>query len=297
MQRIISLFLLFMLPTVALAEEVSYSAIVMDITGKVEVLHQGKNELPDLGDLLYPGDGVEIARDASLTINYPESGKEEQWPGGMKFTVGKTQSEDAPSQVIKRDRKIMLPQIESPQQGKFTLRGSRKIRKIEVKGLSNTLVLEQKPTFRWYPIEGADIYKVTLSLEFEDKPLWQKTIANAEIPYSQSELPLKLGSFYEWKVKALKDGELIALKNSYFDMPTNEDFKKISNQKKSFEDMLSNHPGDTSTRLAFIFFLEYHRLYDDAIKQYEIIIKDHKESGSMRKRKEYLLQIRLSDTF
>lgn len=285
------LFLLLMLPSVCLGGEIPYTAIVMDMVGKVMVVHEGKRSPLDLGYLLYPGDVVETAENASLTINYLESGQEEQWPGGMRFSVSKTQSEPSRSQVKKRNRKIVLPQTKHAPMGGIRLRGIGNI----VKGLSNTWILEERPTFRWSSISWADSYKVTLYLKSKAEPLWQRRTIETEMPYPRSEPSLNFGSCYEWKIEALKNGNVIAEKLSCFYLPKRDDFININEQRKSIEAELSNSPEDTATRLAFIFFLEHHRLYDEAIEQYKILRKAHNESESIREGEDRLLQIRLSN--
>jgi hypothetical protein len=109
--------IILLLPTATIAGKVSYSAIVMDLTGKATATGLGKSRPLDLGDMLYPQEVVETAAGASLTINYPESEEEEQWPGGLKFTVGKTRSEPIPPQVKRSKRGVVLPPLPQVERG------------------------------------------------------------------------------------------------------------------------------------------------------------------------------------
>ena len=98
-------------------QSASYSAVVMDLSGKATATRQGEVRVLELGWVLYPGDMVETAPGASLTLYYPESGEEEQWPGDLKFMVGTHKSEPRHPGVTSRNRKITLPSLESPPGG------------------------------------------------------------------------------------------------------------------------------------------------------------------------------------
>ncbi len=108
---------LFVYPAVSLAGEVPYSAVVKDTAGNVTVVHEGRRSRLDPGCLLYPGDRVEIPKDGSLTIHYLESGQVEQWPGGLRFSIGKTKSEPLYPRVIITNTKIVIPPTGSSEQG------------------------------------------------------------------------------------------------------------------------------------------------------------------------------------
>jgi len=118
----ILLALLFAIPVFAGAAEAPYSAVVMDMEGKVLVKHGSKARPAEVGELLYPGDIVETSRGARITINYVESGQEEQWPENSKFSIGKTQTEKKNAGVVVNNRKIEVPELEQGQAGAVTVR-------------------------------------------------------------------------------------------------------------------------------------------------------------------------------
>lgn len=294
------MLLVFTLSEIAVAENISYSAIIMDIRGDVSLVRSGKKRAVGLGGLLYPADVVGLAKDASLTINYLESGQQEQWPGGMEVVVGAAQSEHIPSGVLIVNKKVVLSEIESSHIGASVFRGTGSSgevnlnNKIEVAGLSNTAILEQRPVFGWRPVNGADSYTVTLYLEPSGKLLWQHTTTKEELAYPQSEEPLIFGARYKWEVAALKNRRLFLKKRSYFRFLEEKDIAKVNAGIAHFQDILSRNPQETGTRLEFIFFLENYCLYDAALTQYEIICATHSQSEAMRQRREKLLQIRYS---
>ncbi len=105
------------------AQEVPYSAVVMDLTGKAAVTRHGESRPLETGTVLFPGDLVETAADAFLTVYYPQSGEEEKWPGGLKFTVGKLQSDHRRPEVKCRNLKVVLPSMDAPPGG-MKIRGA-----------------------------------------------------------------------------------------------------------------------------------------------------------------------------
>jgi hypothetical protein len=109
--------MVLLLPAAAVAGEIPYSAIVLDLTGAATATRLGKSRPLGLGDILYPQEVVETAPGASLTINYPESEEEEEWPGGMKFTVGKIRSDPIPPQVKRRKHRVVLPALPQDKRG------------------------------------------------------------------------------------------------------------------------------------------------------------------------------------
>jgi hypothetical protein len=294
-------------PLAAVAGEVPYSAIVLDLTGKATATRLGKGRPLDLGDMLYPQEEVETAAGASLTINYLESGDEEQWPGGMKFAVGKTRSDPIPPQVKRLSRKVVLPPLDSPGAGRtwaggvsmeppatgtIKLRGAKPLPTISVRGLANCATLQDRPTFGWFAFRGAEMYRVTLYPSGSDKPLWQQTVKETALPYPQGEPSLAWGRGYVWQVEALKAGVAVARKRSCFSLPAQPDIAPIKAQAESFGAQLAKHPGDIPTRLAFIFYLEAHHLYDEAAAQYAILRKARHESRSLSDRELRLIIIR-----
>jgi len=112
--------LVLLWPPPVLAEGVPYSAIVTAISGTVTVTRPGSVKPLELGTLLYAGGVVDTAAGASLTINYVESGEEEQWPGGLRFTVGKIRSDPLTPQVRRTNRKVETPDLDGPGGGMKT---------------------------------------------------------------------------------------------------------------------------------------------------------------------------------
>ncbi len=117
MRHIVLLALFLAIPLVCGAGEVPYSAMVLNVKGKVEIQRGRQKKPANLGCLLYPGDRVETAIGASVTVKYLESGLEEQWPENKRFTIEKLASRQADSSVKKKQGKIALPALKNPQSG------------------------------------------------------------------------------------------------------------------------------------------------------------------------------------
>jgi hypothetical protein len=79
------------------------------ISGKVLVSSEKVTKPLDLGQFLYPGDKVEIPANATITINYHQSGEVESWPGGLKFTVGTIRTSPADPRVKRQHSPIHVP--------------------------------------------------------------------------------------------------------------------------------------------------------------------------------------------
>jgi hypothetical protein len=307
----------------AFAQDAPYSAIVLDISGKATATRQGTQRPLELGALLYPREVVETAPGASLTVNYLESGDEEQWPGEMKFTVGQARSDPLHPRVKRMNRKVALPSLNYPSGGTTLMNlpeegppGGLKLRgrppdkepkdlspgpppaaapsAIRVKCLANSATLENRPPFSWNAVSGADLYQVILYPLGQNQPLWQQALKETEMTYPQKEPPLGPGRNYLWEVEARKGGKVIARQRSCFSLLGEKEAAGLRLHHQKFAEQLAANPADTPTRLAFIFFLEDHRLYDEAAAQYAVLRTGGKESGTLKKREALLLEMRMA---
>ena len=100
-----------------LAQEQDYSAMIMDVTGNASVQRSGKGEKSPLkiGDLLYPGDAVAVAKNSTLTVNYLAGSQQEKWPERTKFLVGVSETKNAPAGVEKSIKEVLLPEGPPPE--------------------------------------------------------------------------------------------------------------------------------------------------------------------------------------
>jgi len=292
------LVLLFVsFPSLGWAGETQYSAMVTAVEGDVSVWHLGAKRKIDLGHLLYPGDEVETRGNASLIIYYLESGLEEQWLGNVKFVAEKIASKPAAMRAKKKDR-INLPQIEPQQMGGIRLKQMGGIRlrgpqrtQPTINVLSNTFILEDTPIFRWNPIDFADRYIVTLYPFGQNKSLWQRTTKVAEMAFPPDENPLTFGSRYEWEVEAFLQGEVIDKTKRCFALPTKEESDSIQKVIDSYQTELSINPSNTNRRFDLIFFLDKHRLYYNALDQYQELQRIQGKSESLSDREGILIGI------
>lgn len=118
MYWLLALLLLLAGPAPVPAAGTPYSAVVLDLEGKVTATRNGETRSLELGAMLYPQEVVETGAGASLTLYYPESGEEEHWPGGLKFTVGTAHSDPLLPQVRRQKRPpVELPALDSPPGG------------------------------------------------------------------------------------------------------------------------------------------------------------------------------------
>ncbi|HEX2965499.1 MAG TPA: hypothetical protein VHO84_06920 [Syntrophorhabdaceae bacterium] len=312
--------------TTGIAADVGYSAMVMDMKGKVSVQRAGKIKAVDLGYLFYPGDLVELVKEASLIVAYLESGREEQWTGGAKFTVEKNGSKPAPAKVTTKN-KISVPQIKPPQKGSlaiirmspsqaggFTMksmpppqRGALTMYETDsfkgkvaplgtmavgVTSLSNTKTVEERPMFRWRADTSAQNYEIEFYDYSRDEPAWRIKTEKVEAAFPPDMPGLRAGHDYKWVISALKDGRVVAQRQSCFGLPVDYELAEIKKEIGNYRDRLKAEASDTSTRMRFIVFLEQHQLYDDALEQYRVLGNQNKESDSLAERQRKIIELR-----
>jgi hypothetical protein len=289
MKVTVILWMVLCLASIANAAESRYSSMVMDVKGAVTAGHRGKTKSVDLGFMLYPGDEVKVAKNSSVTIDYLESGREEQWNAGTKFTVGKTASDPEASRTRQKG-KIALPGMEFRQLGTLKLRYAATA-EISVRGLSNTKIADPTPVFRWEPVDGAQSYTVSL-YSAGKKLLWEKSTRAPELGYPEAEAPLQYGTRYEWEITALRDGESVAEKVSCFSLLTKLEHDEILRQQQIFKSSPPDGPGYGKRQLSLILFLKQHLLYDEAYEQYLALEKASGKSSSITEAEERISKIR-----
>ncbi|HXW68705.1 MAG TPA: hypothetical protein VEJ88_03775 [Dissulfurispiraceae bacterium] len=300
----IILFLLILLTSqeISAAAEIPYSAIVTAVKGETVVLPlRAQKEIErkklDLGYLLYPGDKVETENTASLTVYYLKSGIEEGWPGGMRFIVQETGSKPSAPR-IKRKESMDLAQIVGTQIGGTRLRG---FNPEPVNVLSNTVIIEDRPTFRWGRVcspgyDGVD-YAVTLYHYGQDSPLWRKGTKFTEMPFPSDEKSLEFASEYEWQLAAIVKGELINKneKRKCFALLEKEKSANIREVVNRYKTELAADPSNTVRRFDLIFFLAQHRLYCDVFEQCQELGRTAGESESLKNMQNALIQMQERD--
>lgn len=105
-------------------------------------------------------------------------------------------------------------------------------------GPKGTVIADDRPKFRWQPLEGASSY--TISVFDENFNLIVRSVAEATTQWSPPE-PLERGRTYFWEVSALKDGQEITspvapAPRSQFKIVDREKFEQINRAKRERPD-------------------------------------------------------------
>jgi len=163
---------------------------------------------------------------------------------------------------------------------------------MEVGGLSNTRIIEDRPVFRWTGDPFVKQYRIKLFSFLDSKLLWQKTTRQTELAYPPDGPPLEPGGRYEWIVEAVINGVRASEKRSCFSLPPSPELEALRKELQAQRMQLEAKPGDHASRLRHILFLEEHQLYDEALIQYDLLLGRGGPSESLMSRQMQLVRLR-----
>jgi hypothetical protein len=181
--------------------------------GPGATLQRGKETAKALRDmdLLYEGDTLKAGKEP-VRVVFLDSGQGERLLPSRKAIVGKVGC--APKEAVEK-LKTRLPDAARKKLYRF-LTGERAGvaaltgRRPACWPIHKSVVVKQRPTFRWAGIEGAVKYELEVTTGPRDKPVvvCKETTAKTVLPYPEGKAEPQRGKTYQWTVKAiLADGE------------------------------------------------------------------------------------------
>ena len=148
---------------------------------------------------------------------------------------------------------------------------------LELQSLSNTAVLESRPTFRWRSVEGAAAYKVKLWDE-NDQQIWQGESATSTLSYPADAPALKPGIEYLWAVTTnVNDTRYKG--EGVFRLLADEKSKEVKNELAP----LQGAENDAVTGVTRAEIYASYSLWDDAIAAYQQLAQAFPDASNIHK--------------
>ncbi|MCI0459114.1 MAG: tetratricopeptide repeat protein [Gemmataceae bacterium] len=176
------------------------------------------------GELLYPKDGLAVAKAGSLTVVFFADEHLERIKPGMKATVerggctppGAVERLKPAGAGVARSLKGLKTFARSGRAAGVVFRSPDLPDKAPaVTPMYGALILTDQPKLSWRTKEAAPAYRVQV-LAANQRVVWSRDTREPTLTYPQGEKPLRRGTKYEWVVTALlgpgKDKELIRSK-------------------------------------------------------------------------------------
>jgi hypothetical protein len=140
-----------------------------------------------------------------------------------------------------------------------TLRGGEELTLIA----PTAVILEERPEFRWEPVEGATSYTVTL--QGDGTPLWRATSKEPRLAWPADQAPLERGTSRSWKLEVDEpSGSSVA--HQRFTVATQQQYDRFDAQKRAIAEI-----GDAELRPLLLAHLA---LSADLVREAEIAAKN-----------------------
>jgi hypothetical protein len=248
-------------------------AMVLEVEGRA-TLRRGEAPARPLreADLLRPGDRVEAAEGARLSVVLLADGHGETVQPGRTVTVGPDGC--APADAVRR-HEARLPQADltalrglarSSRGGVGVLRHGPEGEEVPaVTPLRGSRLLTNRPAFSWPAVPGATSYEVRLfALQADRKPEWKATTTQTHLAYPEKQPPLPYNRTRYWEVTPLdKDGQPLPAIRSRFHVAPVAQIAQLAKLK------LLARGSDPKDWLLAAASYEAVYAYDDALPLYE----------------------------
>lgn len=140
-----------------------------------------------------------------------------------------------------------------------TLRGGEELTLIA----PTAVILEERPEFRWEPVEGATSYTVTL--QGDGTPLWRATSKEPRLAWPADQAPLERGTSRSWRLEVDEpSGSSVA--HQRFTVATQQQYDRFDAQKRAIAEI-----GDAELRPLLLAHLA---LSADLLREAEIAAKN-----------------------
>jgi hypothetical protein len=138
----------------------------------------------------------------------------------------------------------------------------------------NTVVIEDRPLFKWTPLKNASSYQVQVG-----DTSFRKAAGSEELPATTTEWrperPLKRGMIYTWLVSAVRDGVEVRTAAS----PSEMKFKVLAEEKVKELERLSR----SRSHLALGVFYAREGMLTEAEREFHMLVKENPRSSVARK--------------
>lgn len=249
--------------------------MITDLTGKATDARSG--QAASILMEIHPGTEIRLDSGGRMVALYLSSGVEYRFrgPSHMEFLPTRPRVHSGPEPERRSSPFVGHAALKSGglTQAAFVMRGSRTVGSVKLLTLANTTTLDNRPEFRWVPVDGASTYRIEVTDGAGRALLEERTDAPAYRP--PEAMRLQNGMTYTWQVSTrTADGR------RYIGAA---DFTVADSALRQQVDAL-RPPADASisARVAFAVWLHGARLKDEARRYWERIAVERPSDPKLR---------------
>ena len=260
-------------------------AVIASVKGKVEVSAKGKTTRAGFGRALESGDKVVVGPGGSASVFFND-GNVIELSEKSSITIGgkvakpaaATAAPELPGDVYASVSKFVTSG--SRQTGLVAMsnmRGSEEAKPIII-GPRKSMVLDGKPRFTWFAVEGATRYRVAVSGNAGE--IWNREVeGDTVLAYPKDAAPLPAGADYLWEVQALSDIGPLRKEACVFHVITADEAAAIRVNVDRIGETAGGHDS-AATRFLAGSYLFGRGLYGDAAFQFEALARLSPDSSA-----------------
>lgn len=254
-------------------------AVIASVKGNVEVSAKGKTTRAGFGRPLESGDKVVVGAGGSATVFFND-GNVVELSEKSSITIGAskpvkpataTATPELPGDVYASVSKFVTSG--SRQTGLVAMsnmRGTDEAKPIII-GPRKTLVMDGKPGFVWFAVEGATRYRVTVSGDAGE--IWNREVdGDTVLAYPKDAAALTPGADYLWDVQALSDVGPLRKESSYFHVLSADDAAAVRINIDRIGESAGG-PRNAATHFLAGSYLFGRGLYGDAATHFEALAR------------------------
>jgi hypothetical protein len=195
--------------------------MILLVRGEGRLLREGSPGALSLGDLLSVGDIIEIDR-GGVTVAFCPTNLRLRIDAGSAVRVGAERLEvlNGPEPEIAGRGACVLPRVALGSESLERMGALRPRGRPPIPVFLGGRISTARPLFEWAPVEGADLYGITLRNE-AGRVLWEIQTAQPRQEFPRDLSPLEPG-WYSWELNAEANRTILAQQNTGFEVIENE---------------------------------------------------------------------------
>ena len=253
--------------------------MVLSLKGKVGIkTASAAPGVARLGDLLYPGERLDVPADGAATLAILGAAQEEIRPGS-EVTVAAAGCEPANAvarrieqrKALASTMKDLRPAPADARRAAAVFRSTNRANPA-ITPIFGATVASDRPSLAWPAAQGVASYRVRLIVQGSEREIWKGETKEPRAEFPGDKPALQRGYLYTWKVT---DPDFRPVVEGEFGVATESDLKQMAEAKAA-------ETGDRADRLAAA--LSYRRLgaYAEALQALERLAADSPDEPGYR---------------
>jgi hypothetical protein len=287
MKRLCGVGLLLALPLAAQAPV----GLLSSVRGTVQIVRAGQTApvAAKMADLIGPGDRLITGPNSEAVFLYCPDPRSARLPAGGEVVFAATALQVRRGKLAdeRKTAGCRLPAtlaLAASSQQQVGLVKTRPLGLVTQRApVGGTFIPENRPVFRWQPVEGAKSYDIRVT-DREEQTLFKTTVTGTEITYPAEAPALAAGRKYWWRVVARDGEENLSEANNSFQTMSDTQAKEFKAAEADLKKQIAATPADSGPKILLAFLYEEYGMWDLAARAYDDLSRQIGENDWLKVR-------------